>query len=225
VSRTVFPDSNRDRELPTRKSGGALCLMEDEQPNLAGKNLGGAPMAGAKTTFEQNQGPAGEAGAAPEEHVVVFSLAGEQYGLDIQVVQEIVRMQSITSIPGSEPWIEGITNLRGRVTPVIDLRRRCLVPVAPHTAETRMIVVNSGSGMVGLIVDAVSEVIRIPADQIEMPNNFVSAAQNTYLRGIAKLDDRLVSLMDLDGVLPSPMGDTEAGVANPAVAPAITAAA
>jgi len=149
--------------------------------------------------------------ARREEHVVIFRLADEFYALDIQSVQEIVRMQTITSIPGSDPWVEGITNLRGRVVPVIDLRRRCGVVSNEHTAETRIVVVGSTNGMVGFIVDAVSEVLRIPADQVELPNSIVSVPENTYLRGVAKLNDRLVSLMDLEGVLPG-----DASVNNPA---------
>jgi purine-binding chemotaxis protein CheW len=138
-----------------------------------------------------------------EEHVVIFRLASEYYALEIQAVQEIVRMQSITSIPGSDTWIEGITNLRGRVVPVVDLRLRCDIERTEHTAETRIVVVNSAAGMVGLIVDAVTEVMRIPVDQIELPSSLVSVPANQYLRGIAKLSDRLVSLVDLAKILPS----------------------
>ncbi|MEO8539351.1 MAG: chemotaxis protein CheW [bacterium] len=141
--------------------------------------------------------------ASAEEHVVIFRLADEFYALDIQTVQEIVRMQTITSIPGSDVWVEGITNLRGRVVPVIDLRKRCGVDAGEYTPETRIVVVSSATGMVGLIVDAVSEVMRIPGDQVEQPSAIVSVPENTYLRGIAKLEDRLVSLMDLEGVLPA----------------------
>lgn len=140
---------------------------------------------------------------ATEEHVVIFRLADEFYALDIQCVQEIVRMQTITSIPGADAWVEGITNLRGRVVPVIDLRRRCSIAASEYTAETRIVVVSSSNGMVGLIVDAVSEVLRIPTEQVEPPSGIISVPENAYLRGIAKLDDRLVSLMDLSGVLPS----------------------
>ncbi|MGB4862912.1 MAG: chemotaxis protein CheW, partial [Tepidiformaceae bacterium] len=111
---------------------------------------------------------------AAEEHVVIFRLADEFYALDIQSVQEIVRMQAITSIPGSEPWVEGITNLRGRVVPVVDLRKRCAVEAGEHTPETRIVVVGSTTGMVGLIVDAVTEVMRIPADQVEAPSTIVA---------------------------------------------------
>ncbi len=151
---------------------------------------------------------------AKEEHVVIFRLSDEYYALDIQTVQEIVRMQTITSIPGSDFWVEGITNLRGKVVPVIDLRKRCGVGAADYTAETRIVVVSSATGMVGLIVDSVSEVMRIPGDQVEQPSAIVSVPENTYLRGIAKLEDRLVSLMDLQGVLPSSVdGDFELAAA------------
>jgi len=133
---------------------------------------------------------------------VIFRLGQEYYAIDIQTVQEIVRMQAITAIPGTDFWVEGITNLRGRVVPVIDLRKRCNVTVSDYTPETRIVVVSSATGMVGIIVDAVSEVMRIPADQVEVPSSVVNVSENAYLRAIAKLDDRLVSLMDLDGVLP-----------------------
>jgi purine-binding chemotaxis protein CheW len=147
-----------------------------------------------------------------EEHVVIFRLADEFYALDIQAVQEIVRMQTITAIPGSEAWVEGITNLRGRVVPVIDLRRRCSLAAGDYTSETRIVVVTSASGMVGLIVDAVSEVMRIPGELVELPGGIVNIPEHAYLRGIAKLEDRLVSIMDLDGVLPDATREPSAHV-------------
>lgn len=159
-----------------------------------------------------------ETHSSSEEHVVIFRLGKEYYALDIQAVQEIVRMQAITAIPGTDSWVEGITNLRGRVVPVIDLRKRCNVDLSEYTPETRIVVVSSATGMVGLIVDAVTEVMRIPSDQVEVPGSVVNVSENTYLRAIAKLDDRLVSLMDLSGVLPSEsaltgLGDEQAEVA------------
>lgn len=153
------------------------------------------------TTWSDDSGPDSAAPPA-EEHVVVFRLAREFFALDIQAVQEIVRMQTITAIPGSEDWVEGITNLRGRVVPVVDLRRRCQLPADDYTNETRIVVVASAAGMVGLIVDAVTGVMRIPADQIQLPGDIVTVTEHAYLRGIAKLEDRLVSVMDLDGVIP-----------------------
>jgi purine-binding chemotaxis protein CheW len=140
---------------------------------------------------------------AGEEHVVIFRLANENYAIDIQSVQEIVRMQAITAIPGAADYIEGITNLRGRVVPVIDLRKRCGIAASDHTAETRIVVVSNEGSMVGLVVDAVTEVLRIPADDIEYPSGLMTGPENSYLRGTAKLDNRLVSLMDLEGLLPA----------------------
>lgn len=155
-------------------------------------------------TMQLNESSSDEdADPATEEHVVVFRLADEYYALGIQTVQEIVRMPAITSIPGADTWVEGVTNLRGRVVPVIDLRRRCGIEATDPTADTRIVVVNSSAGMVGLIVDAVTEVTRIPGEQIEPPGVLVTGAANAYIRGVAKLENRLVSLMDLEGVLPS----------------------
>jgi len=153
------------------------------------------------------------AGEIPEEHVVIFRLADEFYALEIQTVQEIVRMPSITAIPGAQAWVKGVTNLRGRVVPVIDLRRRCGLEAGEATPDSRIVVVNSSAGTLGLEVDAVTEVVRIPVDQIEPPAVLVLGADNGYIRGVAKLESRLVSLMDLEGVLPS-SGDAEASTAG-----------
>jgi len=138
-----------------------------------------------------------------EEHVVIFRLAEEFYALDIQYIQEIVRMQQITSIPGAAYYVDGLTTFRGSAIPVIDLRRRCGVAVSDYSFDTRIVVVSSGEGMVGLTVDAVTEVRRIPADQIEANSNVVKQRDNEYIRGIAKLEDRLVALIELDGLLPT----------------------
>lgn len=139
--------------------------------------------------------------SASEEHVVIFRLDQEYYAIDIHSVQEIVRLQPITAIPGADPWVEGITNLRGRVVPVVDLRRRCGIPASEHSAETRIVVVHCSAGTVGLIVDAVTEVLRIPTSAIEPPNMLSQSAANGYLRAVAKLPDRLVSLVNLDALL------------------------
>lgn len=159
-----------------------------------------------------------ESRGSNEEHVVIFLLANEHYALDIRAVQEIVRMQAITSIPGADAWMTGITNLRGRVVPVIDLRVRCGLTPSDVTAETRIVVVNGGGSMVGLIVDGVSEVMRIPGDQIEASSSIVAVPATAHIRGVAKLPDRLVSLMDLDGVLPVLESSVEPGAATLAAA-------
>jgi purine-binding chemotaxis protein CheW len=137
-----------------------------------------------------------------EEHLVIFRLGSESFGIDIQIVQEIVRMQAITPIPGAHTWIEGVTNLRGRVVAVIDLRTRCGITASEHTAETRIVVANSERGAIGLIVDAVTEVLRIPGASIDEPEDILGVVANGHIRAIARLDDRLVSLVNLEVLLP-----------------------
>lgn len=136
-----------------------------------------------------------------DEQVVVFSLANELYGLDISRVQGIIKMPEVTRVPRAAEFIEGVINLRGEIVPIIDLRKR--FGLCPQVAEddTRIINVEMGDHLVGLIVDAVEEVLSIPADVVEPPPDLVTTVDSAYLRGIAKLDERLVILLDLDRVL------------------------
>lgn len=147
---------------------------------------------------------------------MIFQLSSEHYGLDIHAVQEIVRLQNITPIPGADASVRGITNLRGRVVPVIDLGVRCGFPAFEPTPATRIVVVMSENGMVGLTVDTVTEVIRIPGECIELPGQLAGLPEHSFIRGIAKLPGRLVSLLDLEHVLPARAAsddETSAGLA------------
>ena len=139
--------------------------------------------------------------AGAEMQLVVFELGDESYGVDISRVQDINRMQEITEIPHAPESVVGVINLRGRVIPVIDLRKRFGLPDAVHTKDTRIVVVHLEGNLIGVIVDAVSQVLRIPADIVEPPSPVLAGVDSKYLRGIAKLDDKLVILLDLDFVL------------------------
>ena len=139
--------------------------------------------------------------AGAEMQLVVFELGDESYGVDISRVQDINRMQEITEIPHAPESVVGVINLRGRVIPGIDLRKRFGLPEALHTKDTRIVVVHLDGNLIGVIVDAVSQVLRIPADIVEPPSPVLAGVDSRYLRGIAKLDDRLVILLDLDFVL------------------------
>ncbi len=139
--------------------------------------------------------------AGAEMQLVVFELGDESYGVDISRVQDINRMQEITEIPHAPESVVGVINLRGRVIPVIDLRKRFGLPDAVHTKDTRIVVVHLEGNLIGVIVDAVSQVLRIPAGIVEPPSPVLAGVDSRYLRGIAKLDDRLVILLDLDFVL------------------------
>lgn len=138
-----------------------------------------------------------------ERQLVIFSLANEAYGVDIGQVREIIRMQSITFVPDSPAFVEGVINLRGRVIPVIDLRVRFSLAAAEATAESRIVVVHVGDEDIGMIVDSVTEVLRVPVTAIEAPSGLVTTEQSYYMDGIAKLEDRLLILLDLDKVLTS----------------------
>ncbi len=135
-----------------------------------------------------------------EEQVVVFDLAGESYGIEIGHVQEIIRLPAITSVPRAPAFVEGVVNLRGRVIPVINLRARFGLPDGERGRASRIVVLETGGQTVGALVDAVSEVLRIPRETIEPPGATLQGPETAHLRGIAKLEDRLVILLDLETV-------------------------
>jgi len=136
-----------------------------------------------------------------ERQLVVFQLGAELYGVEIARVHEIIRLQTVTRVPGAPSFVEGVINLRGKVIPVVDLRRRFGLPAADHTRATRIVVVEIGDQVVGMIVDGVSEVLRVHSSTVEPPSPVVAGIDSEYLHGIAKLPDRLVMLLDLDRVL------------------------
>jgi len=141
--------------------------------------------------------------AMGESQLVVFDLASEHYGVDIADVREIMRMQTITKVPGAMIYIEGVINLRGKVLPVLDLRKRLGLHVGDLTEESRIVVIDIEAGEVGVIVDAVTEVLRVPNASIEGPSSMLAQGNSDYLRGIAKLSDRLIILLDLNKLLSS----------------------
>ncbi len=136
-----------------------------------------------------------------EIQLVVFDLASEHYGVDISDVREIMRMQTITKVPGAVSCVEGVINLRGKVLPVLDLRKRLELKVANHSEESRIVVIDIADGQAGVIVDAVTEVLRVPNSSIEPPSGMIAHSNAEYLKGIAKLSDRLIILLDLHKLL------------------------
>lgn len=138
---------------------------------------------------------------AREEQVVVFRVDHEVYGIDIAAVHEIIVWQPVTRVPRAPGFVEGIINLRGSVIPVIDLRRRFGLPPGERGRHTRIVVVEIGRVMVGLVVDGVSEVLRIPAGAIEPPSEVIAGVDTEFIRGIARVDSRLVILLDPERIL------------------------
>jgi purine-binding chemotaxis protein CheW len=133
--------------------------------------------------------------------LVSFRLAQEEYGVEITKVQEIILMGEITRVPETPDYIMGLINLRSTVIPIVDLRLRFGLPQEEVTDETRIMVVNVAGKTVGIIVDAVSEVLRISSDQIAPPPPTVAGLGREYLTGLVKSANRLLILLDIDKIL------------------------
>ena len=129
---------------------------------------------------------------ASEKQLVVFDLAEEAYGVDIGAVREIIRMQDITQVPRTPEFVEGVINLRGKVIPVVDLRKRFGFEAEDATKDTRIVVVDIGGQDIGVVVDAVNEVLRVAAGAVEPPSSVITTADSEYLLGIVKLETRLI---------------------------------
>ncbi|MEA2721783.1 MAG: purine-binding chemotaxis protein CheW [Candidatus Eremiobacteraeota bacterium] len=133
--------------------------------------------------------------------VVSFKLASEEYGVDIAQVQEINRMVAVTHVPRAPQFMEGVINLRGQLIPIIDLRARFGMPRAEHTKNTRIVVTEIGTKRVGMVVDSVSEVLRLAVDQIEPAPEMITGVDTEYIRGVGKIEDRLIILLDLAKII------------------------
>ncbi|HHY98096.1 MAG TPA: chemotaxis protein CheW [Firmicutes bacterium] len=139
--------------------------------------------------------------AYKERQLVVFGLADELYGIDIGVVREIVTMQRVTRVPRVPDYIEGIINLRGNVIPVVDLRKKLGLPAKEKTKDTRIVIVEVDSETVGLVVDMVSEVMRVPESSIELRSTLIGDLESDPVEGIVRLDDKLIILMDISRII------------------------
>ncbi|MCX7856679.1 MAG: chemotaxis protein CheW [Deltaproteobacteria bacterium] len=132
--------------------------------------------------------------------LVTFKVDNEEFGVDILKVQEINKMMNITKIPNAPEYVEGVINLRGKIVPVVDLRKRLNFPQRPYDKNTRIIVVELDGMILGFIVDSVSEVLRIPESTVEPPPSMISGIDSDYIEGIGRLDNRLLILLELKKV-------------------------
>lgn len=132
---------------------------------------------------------------------LTFHLAGEEYGLEILRVREIIGLMEITAIPRTPSHIKGVINLRGKVIPVIDLRLKFEMPQAERTEQTCIIVVDVGDVEMGIIVDKVSEVLDIAAEQIEDPPSFGACVDTQFILGMGKASSKVTILLDISRVL------------------------
>ncbi len=133
--------------------------------------------------------------------LVTFKIGDEEFSVPILKVQEIIRITDITRVPSAPHFVEGVINLRGKVIPIIDIRKRFGLPCLDCDGSSRIIVVDSGNKVVGLIVDSVSEVLRLPRSTVEPPPSMTGGVESEYIEGIGKLGERFVALLDVDRIL------------------------
>jgi len=148
-------------------------------------------------SIQENPGSA----STDELQLVSFNVGNEEFGVDILKVQEINRMVEITRVPQAPRYIEGVINLRGKVIPIVDLRKRFNLESKEHDKDTRIVVVDIGGNIMGMIVDSVSEVLRLQASTIEPPPEIVTGLTSECIKGVAKLEDRLLIFLDLSKVI------------------------
>ncbi len=132
---------------------------------------------------------------------LTFVLENETYGIEILKIREIICLIDITEIPQSPAYLKGIVNLRGKVIPVLDLRVKFLMDETVYTKETCIIVVEVNDTHIGLIVDAVSEVIDIKNEEIEKTTDIGNSAASSFMLGLGKVDDKIIILLDIDMIL------------------------
>ena len=133
--------------------------------------------------------------------LISFAVGDEEYGLEILRVKEVIRMREITRLPKQPTFIKGIINLRGDVIPIVDLREKFGLERHKYSPTTRVIVVDVEEKLVGMVVDAARQVVRVPADQIDPPPAIVGGMSTEYIKGVGKLDERMIILLNIDRIL------------------------
>ena len=133
--------------------------------------------------------------------MISFTIGEENFGVDIQTVKEVIRKKEITRLPKTPAFVKGVINLRGDVIPIIDLREKFGLEHKDYTDMTRVIVTEVDARSVGMVVDSVSHVIRIGEEDIEPPPPVVGGISNEYLKGVGKIGEKLIILVNVEKIL------------------------
>ena len=203
----VLPASGLAEDILARLAGTPLAAGEAAADAGRATALPASGLAEEVLGREQSlsffSAPAQQQRAAAEatEHLATFYLAREEYGVDVKQVQEIRRVAEITSVPRAPEFVRGVINLRGRILPVLDLRRRLGLGEVVVERASRIVVVRVKERLLGLLVDGASQVLKIPVSQVEPAPEEVVQKGGDYIRGVAKLADRLIILVDLERLL------------------------
>jgi len=139
---------------------------------------------------------------SPNEFLA-FTLGGEEYGIDILKVQEIRGYEAVTHIANTPDFIKGVVNLRGVIVPIVDMRIKFLFDVVAYDAQTVVIILNVAKRVIGMVVDGVSDVVTLTAEQIKPAPEFGSALNTDYLTGLGTVDGRMLILMDIEHLMKS----------------------
>ena len=135
------------------------------------------------------------------EPFILFELAGTTYGVRSRFVQQIEMIEDVASVPNAHPAVEGVALVRGQVIPALNLRTRFGFDKIERSLRSRLVVINTGARVVGLIVDTAREFIKIPADSIEPPPEALTGLSGHYLEGIATINERMILVLNLEAVL------------------------
>lgn len=135
------------------------------------------------------------------EMVVGFNIGEEEYGINIMIIREIIRNPSVTTVPNAQRFLEGVINLRGDVVPLIDLRKKFNMKSVKRGKTSRTIVVEINDKVVGIIVDKVTEVVKIPEKNIEVPPKMAGAIQKEFIKNVGKLPNRLIINLDMEKII------------------------
>lgn len=202
VTRIVLPASGLAEDILARADAALIEPTVQSLPALPDSGPEEAPTAPAHS-LSFFAAPAREEKKAAEasEHLATFLLAGEEYGVDVRLVQEIIRVSEITQVPRAPDFIKGVINLRGRIIPVVDLRRKLSLGFVELTRGTRIVVVKLKERLIGLLVDGASQVLKVPVSTIEAAPEEVVEIDANAIRGVAKLEKRLIILIDLFKIL------------------------
>lgn len=156
-----------------------------------------AQLTAGPQVIETSSGPSGDDLC----QFVICRIGQEEFAVDVLSVQEINRLVEVTRVPKTPRFVEGVINLRGRIIPVLDLRRRFGLTASMQTLQSRIVVVSVQAKLVGFIVDSVVEVLRVPKSAIEPPPNVGSSAGAEFTQGVGRIDDRLLIVLDLTRLL------------------------
>jgi purine-binding chemotaxis protein CheW len=213
--RLALPSSGLAEDILVRPEAATVAPSFDRAPEpLAPLTAPDATSRAQSISFFAT--PAREERKAVEvtEHLATFFLGVEEYGVDVKLVQEIIRVTEVTPVPRAPEFIRGVINLRGRIIPVVDLKRKLALGDVETARNSRIVVVKLKERLVGLLVDGASQVLKVPLSTIEPPPDEVVESGGSYIRGVAKLDKRLIILVDLMKILAPELREGQAAEAT-----------